>query len=45
MNVLVKAVAQIAIGVFVGNAAGEAAHKMNDKIKKVVAAKKEKKEA
>jgi hypothetical protein len=43
MNVIVKKVAQIAVGVFVGCVASDAANGMTKKIKKVVKAKQEKK--
>lgn len=43
MNVIVKKVAQIAAGVFVGCVASDAANGMTKKIKKVVKAKQQKK--
>lgn len=43
MNVIVKKVAQIAVGVFVGCVASDAANGMTKKIKKVVKAKQQKK--
>lgn len=43
MNVIVKKVAQIAVGVFVGCVANDAANGMTKKIKKVVKAKQQKK--
>lgn len=43
MNAIIKKVAQIAVGVFVGGVASDAANGMTKKIKKVVKAKQEKK--
>lgn len=43
MNVIVKKVAQIAVGVFAGCVASDAANGMAKKIKKVVKAKQQKK--